>query len=250
MASGATRALLRSASHNDSNVHGHSPGRPVGHRPPGLPNPLQGQNDMKQVSSHRARWLAQYVVPHERAIRAGLLRRTRDLDIDDIVQEMYARLASLDDVETIRNPRQYATQAAVSIALNMVRHARVVPMNVIGDFAELELASVEPSPERALDSRDELRALERTLAALPDLCRTAFLLRRVEGLSQREVADKLGISVKTVEKYMAKSVRLLLDQYGRGGAGVAQVSSSGKQEDGRREIRRSHDGQALQCRGL
>jgi RNA polymerase sigma-70 factor (ECF subfamily) len=86
---------------------------------------------------------------------------------------------------------------------------------------------LEPSPERTVNSQDELRELESTLQELPALCRTAFLLRRVEGLSQKEVADKLGISVKTVEKYMAKSVRFLIQAYGRGGEGTAQVSKDG-----------------------
>jgi RNA polymerase sigma factor (sigma-70 family) len=186
---------------------------------------------MRLPSKDRARWLAQHVVPHERAIRSWLARRTHDLDIDDIIQEMYARLAALGDVEAVRNPRQYAAQTAISIALNLARHARVVPMIPLGDFEDFRLVSLEPSPERALNSQEELRDLERTLQELPGLCRTAFLMRRVEGLSQKEVADKLGISVKTVEKYMAKSVRFLLQTYGRGGGSGAQVSKEGHGED-------------------
>lgn len=187
---------------------------------------------MKPPSSNRARWLAQHIVPHERAIRSWLVRRTHDLDIDDVVQEMYARLASLDDAESIRNPRQYAAQTAISIALNLVRHARVVPMIPLADFEELGLASLEPSPESAVNSQEELRELESSLQELPLLCRTAFLLRRVEGLSQKEVAGKLGISVKTVEKYMARSVRFLIQTYGRGGGSGSQVSKDGGKEDG------------------
>jgi len=186
---------------------------------------------MKLPSSERARWLAQNIVPHERAIRSWLGRRTHGLDIDDIVQEMYARLAAMDDVEGVRNPRQYAAQTAISIALNLARHARVVPMIPLGDFEDFRMASLEPSPEHALNAQAELRALERSLLELPDPCRTAFLLRRVEGLSQKEVADRLGISVKTVEKYMAKSVRFLLQTYGRGGRGGVQVSREGGGED-------------------
>lgn len=187
---------------------------------------------MKPPSSSRAQWLARYIVPHERAIRSWLARRTHDLDIDDVIQDMYARLASLDDAESIRNPRQYAAQTAISIALNLVRHARVVPMIPLGDFEELGLASLEPSPESAVNSQEELRELEKTLEELPSLCRSAFLMRRVEGLSQKEVADKLGISVKTVEKYMARSVRFLIQTYGRGGGNVSQVSKDGGKEDG------------------
>jgi RNA polymerase sigma-70 factor (ECF subfamily) len=155
-------------------------------------------------------------------------RRVHDLDIDDIVQEMYARLASLESVDEIRNPRHYAAQTAISVALNLARHARVVPMIAFGDLEELGLASPDPSPERALNAQDELRALEFCLQELPPLCRTAFLLRRVEGLSQKEVAEKLGISVKTVEKYMARSVRFLIQTYGRGGDRGSQVSKEVK----------------------
>ena len=186
---------------------------------------------MKPPSNSRARWLAQYVVPHERSIRSWLARRTHDLDIDDIIQEMYARLASLDNVEEIRNPRQYAAQTAISITSNLARHARVVPMIPFGDFEELGLASLEPSPERAVSAQEELRDLETALQELPSLCRTAFLLRRVEGLSQKEVADRLRISVKTVEKYMARSVRFLIQTYGRGGDG-ARVSKDIRVEGG------------------
>ena len=119
---------------------------------------------MKLLSNARAQWLAVNIIPHERAIRSWLARRTHDLDIDDIVQEMYARLAALDDPEKISNPRQYASQTAISIALNLVRHARVVPMIAIGEFEGLELASLEPSAEKIVSSQEELRQLENTLA--------------------------------------------------------------------------------------
>ena len=182
---------------------------------------------MELPTNDRARWLARHIIPHERTIRSWLMRRTHDLDIDDIIQEMYARLAALDNPEIIRNPRQYAAQTAISIALNLARHARVVPMIPVGDFEEFGLVSLEPSPERAVNSQEELRELETSLLKLPPLCRTAFLLRRVEGLSQKEVAQKLGISVKTVEKYMARSVRFLIQTYGLGGEGGSQVSKEG-----------------------
>jgi RNA polymerase sigma-70 factor (ECF subfamily) len=196
---------------------------------------------MKLLSNARAKWLAVNIIPHERAIRSWLARRTHDLDIDDIVQEMYARLAALDDAEKISNPRQYASQTAISIALNLVRHARVVPMIAIGEFEGLELASLEPSAEEIVSSQEELRQLENTLAELPDTCRTAFLLRRVEGLSQKEVAEKLGVSIKAVEKYMARSIRLLIEVYGGRGAGSARVSKDNREKLRRRKNQMKSD---------
>src|ERR1700744_80865 len=119
-----------------------------------------------RLPGERARWLAQNIVPHERSIRSWLARRTHGLDIDDVIQEMYAGLAGVDTVEDIRNPRQYAAQAAVSIALNMSRHARVVPMIAVGDFEELGLTSPEPSAERAITAREALRELRASLQEL------------------------------------------------------------------------------------
>jgi RNA polymerase sigma-70 factor (ECF subfamily) len=56
-----------------------------------------------------------------------------------------------------------------------------------------------------------LRRLSRALDHLPPRCREVIWLRRVEGMSQREVADQLGITEKTVEKHLAKGMRLLAD---------------------------------------
>lgn len=179
---------------------------------------------MRGFSSERARWLAQNIVPHERALRSWLSRRAFDIDIDDIIQEMYARIAALESVEQVRNPRQYATQTAFSILVNHLRRSRIVPMTTFGDLEELGLASSEPSPEARLTFRDELRELEVVLQTLPERCRQAFIMRRAYGLSQKEVAQRLECSEKTVEKYMADGVRLLIEVYRRGGKNTAQLS--------------------------
>ena len=180
---------------------------------------------MHRLPSERARWLAQNIVPNERGIRAWLSRRCYDLDVDDIIQEMYARIASLDSVDEIRNPRQYATQAAFSILANQLRHSRIVPMMPISDFDDDTLGAWDDvTPEERVGMRDDLHQIYDALAELPHRCRQAFLLRRVDGYSQKEVATRLGISEKTVEKYMAQGVRCLIRAFGRGGKRSSELS--------------------------
>ena len=192
---------------------------------------------MHRLPSQRARWLAQNIVPHERRIRMWLSRRCYDLDVDDIIQEMYARLASLASVDEIRNPRQYATQTAFSILANQLRHSRIVPMIPIADFDDVELgASPDATPEERVGLRDDVREIYAALEVLPRRCRQAFLLRRVDGFSQKEVAARLGISEKTVEKYMAQGVRCLIRAFGRGG----KLSSELSQGAGRKTIPKRH----------
>jgi RNA polymerase sigma-70 factor (ECF subfamily) len=108
-------------------------------------------------------------------------------------------------------------QVANSILLSHLRRSRVVSITAAANLDHLGLAAPEPSAEKLLECRDELRELTKVLDLLPKPCREAFLMRRVTGLSQRETAMRLGISEKTVEKYMAKGVRLLMDVFGRGG---------------------------------
>jgi RNA polymerase sigma-70 factor (ECF subfamily) len=185
---------------------------------------------MGWVSDDRASWLACHVLPHEPALRSWLRqKRVVDLDVDDIVQETYARLAALDTVSNIREPKRYVFQTAYSIIAAHFRRSRVVSISATADLDQLGLMAPEASPEQEIIYRDELRELGVALASLPSACRQAFTLRRVSGLSQRETAEKLHISEKSVEKYMAKSVQLLMDTFGRGGKVTSRASRKKKE---------------------
>ena len=175
--------------------------------------------------SSRARWLEQHILPHEAALRAWLQGRlVPRLDVDDIVQELYAIMASLDSVEGIKYPKAYAFKVAMTVVSTHVRRSRIVPFMTMGDLDTLGAVDETPSPEQEVSDRDELRRVGEAIALLPAMCRQVFVLRRVEGLSQREIADRLGIAEKTVEKHISKGVRILMNIFGRGGKGLARSS--------------------------
>lgn len=174
---------------------------------------------MARISDERALWLARHVLPHEPALRAWLThKRVTGLDIDDIVQETYARLAAAETVANVRNAKTYAFQTAHSIILTHLRRSRVVSIRTVEDVELLSGPSEEPSPERQVSDREELHRLARAIEALPDKVRAVFALRRIEGLSQREVAARLNLAESTVEKHMGKALRLMMDWFGRGGS--------------------------------
>lgn len=181
---------------------------------------------MKPISNERARWLAAHVVPHEAALRAWLRGKSSlGFDIDDIVQETYAVLAAKASVEGIANPKTYTFQVAYSVILQQLRKSRVVPIAAMADVGTLEAAIEDPSPEQTLLARDELQRVQRAIEALPRQTRTAFVLRRVEGLSQAEIAKRMRLSEHTVEKHIARGIKSLLSQFGRGGTKAAQASN-------------------------
>lgn len=175
----------------------------------------------------RAAWLGRHVIPHEPALRNWLRRRVAQPgDVDDVVQEVYARLAALPSVDHIETPKTYAFQVASSVILNRARRSKVVSIELIGGFEGFDVAADEPSPETIAVDRDQLRQLARTLAQLPARVAEVFRLRRVEGLSQRDVAVRLGIAESTVEKHMARGVLLMADWLKTGGSDDAPLSKS------------------------
>jgi RNA polymerase sigma factor (sigma-70 family) len=173
---------------------------------------------MAGVSHDRALWLSKNILPHEDALRAWLKnRRVADLEVDDIVQEAYARISALEFVDEIRHPKTYFFRTAYSIIATHVRRSRVVSIFAVGDVEALNAAAHDPSPERQVADREELGRIATAIASLPDACREVFTLRRIEGLSQRDVAKRLKLTENSVEHHMTKAIRSMMEIFGRGG---------------------------------
>lgn len=180
---------------------------------------------MSAVSCERAIWLSRHVLPHEPALRHWLSRwHVGTLDIDDIVQETYAILASRDSVAQIRNPKAYLFQAARSVVLMHLRHAKIVSIRAVEDLDRLGPAADDPSPEQQISDREQLHCLAKALGQLSEQGRRAVYLRFVEGLSQREIGSRMGISENAAQKHIVKSVEKLAKIFGRGGKDVVQAS--------------------------
>lgn len=190
---------------------------------------------MGLYSDERALWLGRHVLPHEAALRVWLRRRRLEgLEIDDVIQETYTRLIAADSVAHIRDAKSYAFQIAGSVVVDHLRRLKVVSIASVSDLDHMDLPSEEPSPERQVIDREELHRLAQMIARLPGRVRDVFTLRRVYGLSQREVAARLGLAESTVEKHMARGFLLMLDELGHGGKDPAQPSSLGSGKNGNR----------------
>jgi RNA polymerase sigma-70 factor (ECF subfamily) len=160
------------------------------------------------------------VLPHEPALRAWLSRRAvLPADVDDLVQESYAVLAGMATVAHIDNPRAYLFRTAWSLIMRQVRRAQLVSIQAVADPGDLDVAADDPGPDRQLADRQELARLGAAIDRLPPRCREIFVLRKVNGLSQREVARHTGLSESTVEKHVGKAVQLLGQWLARGDDG-------------------------------
>ncbi|MGL3822935.1 RNA polymerase sigma factor [Sphingopyxis sp. R3-92] len=173
-------------------------------------------NEVRRTSpamdhQQRIEWFAREIVPHEGDLRRWLARRLRSLahaEIDEIVQEAYAQIWKA-NIAAIHKPRAYLFVSARNIVGQIARRNKVVPIELMGDIEVLDLHSEEVSADRQISARQEVARLNQAIALLPEKCRQAFLLKKVEGLSQREVGTRMGIAESTVEKHLSKAMAIL-----------------------------------------
>ena len=156
-------------------------------------------------------WLAREILPHEAVVRAWLRRSLAAAgDADDVIQEAYCRLAGLASIDHIENPRAYFFQTARSVALEQLRRARVVRIDTVAEIDALNVELDEPSPERIAGGRRELALVIRLIAVLPERCRRIFEMRKIEGLPQREIARRMGVTENVVENESVRGLRMIL----------------------------------------
>lgn len=155
-----------------------------------------------------ARWFAEEVEPHEFRLRAWLAGRFPQLkDHDDVVQDTYVRLFRARKEGGIRSVRGFLFTAASNAARDIFRRERVHVVGRVGDLAELPIAEEKPDAAESAAASQELEVLGEAIRTLPERCRQVFTLRKIYGLSQREVAERLGISENTVEVQMGRGAR-------------------------------------------
>ncbi|MBO9716238.1 MAG: sigma-70 family RNA polymerase sigma factor [Pseudoxanthomonas sp.] len=165
-------------------------------------------------------WFVREVLVHERTLTQYLLRSwPRRDEVHDLRQEVYVRVYEAAARSRPATPRAFVFATARHLMTDRLRRSRVVSIEPVGDFESSNVYLIdEVSPERWFGTRQALRRLVEALDALPRRCREVVWLRRVEELSQNDVAQRLGISGRTVEKHLAKGMRLLADHLYGGGA--------------------------------
>lgn len=142
--------------------------------------------------------------------RYGELKRrlTRLLGSDDLagdaLQDTWLRLRRLEDQGPVQHPRAFLLRMAVNIAVNNLRsQSRIVPRSEVD--ALLDVADTAPGPAEIVEARSEMAALYKVIARMPKRRRDILVLVRWQGLPQKEVAERLGVSLHTVEHELKRA---------------------------------------------
>ena len=129
---------------------------------------------------------------------------TEHQDIEDVVQETYLRAYSAERHNVIEHPRAFLFRVARNLALTALKKKSRQITDYIEDF-ELPLATgLADTVESEVEARQNIGIYCEAVTALPEQCRRVFLLRKVHGLSHREIAERMNLTKSSVEKHLLK----------------------------------------------
>ncbi len=195
----------------------------------------------RRVDEGRARivaWVGREILPHEADVRAWLRRSlVSDGEVEDVIQDAYCRLLSLQQTSHIASPRAYFFTAARAVVIDHLRRSRVVKIETVTEIEALNVVLDEPSPERVTAARRELDRVRRLIAALPDRCRRIFELRKIEGVPQRQIAALMGVTETIVENDVVKGQRLILKALAEGETTETRNTATRKSDERARDRR-------------
>ena len=140
---------------------------------------------------------------------AGRIVRETEL-AHDLVQETFCKLYE-DHLNIHLSVKSYLYKSVYNSCLNEIKYQKVVNNYADRELLDFYFSEIVQTPEAelALQNEDIRKALEEAINKLPERCREVFVLSKVEELSNKEIAEKLNISVKTVEVQMTKALSRL-----------------------------------------
>lgn len=159
--------------------------------------------DEKEIDS----WFRDEVQTFEPQLRSILGRdRVQFADVDEIVQESYRRILEVRRTQEIRSPAGLLVTIAKNISRDRLRKKSYASMNFVGNVEDMRIPSLEDLPDAEMVRADEVAVLESAIRKLPQRCREVLVLRTYQKLSYKEIAERLDISVKTVETQLARAI--------------------------------------------
>jgi len=153
-------------------------------------------------------WFSEEILPLGPMIERLIARYWRDTaEIEDLRQEVYIRLCQVAKRARPNPVRPYVILTARNLVIDRLRQKRLVSIETMSDIESLAIPDDQPTPEQQVIAQQELDRIQRALNALPQRCREIIVMRKILGVSQRDIARKMGIKEQTVETQVVRGMK-------------------------------------------
>lgn len=138
-------------------------------------------------------------------------------DVDDVVQESYLRIWRAHTATPINCARGFLFRVARNVALNVLQREKIAPVMAVDSLPATIAPESSANVVSTICAREEFLLLAEAIAALPPRCRQIVILSRLHNLSQKEIAEQLGLSVETVGVQVARGMKKCVEHLRRRG---------------------------------
>lgn len=160
-------------------------------------------------NSEQTRWFNEEVHQHDSALKRYLRAAFPTVgEVDDVAQESYLRIwKGVQEGKPIRSAKAFLFSIARHVALDFLRRRRSNPVDAVGDLSAINVLYQGLDAAETASMNEKINILSDALATLPQRCREITMLRKLQGVPQKEIASRLGISEKTVEVQVSRGVK-------------------------------------------
>jgi RNA polymerase sigma-70 factor (ECF subfamily) len=153
----------------------------------------------------RRDFVGQLYSSHSAALRRFLSRfASSEQEAEDLAQEVFIRVLRLEDLERIRDrARSYMFQTAINLVRDTHRRGLARHRTHHVPLDDVALESPGFTPDEEAEAMQRLEAIEMALSTVRDDARRAFYLHAVDGLNYTEIASKMGVTTRTIERWMS-----------------------------------------------
>ena len=174
---------------------------------------------------------------HQGALRRFISRFVqRTQDIDDVAQEAFMRAFRAEKGKPIEQPKSFLFRIAHNVAITELTKKSHQIIDYIADIDESAVVWLDDSVEEQVIAKELIGIHCEAVAQLPPQCRRVFLMRKVHGMSHKDISVELGIAISTVEKHMSKAVRASANY-------IEQRTSEGSDTEGQKQQKKDRAGQ-------
>lgn len=145
---------------------------------------------------------------HKPVLASQLRRLVTPQEVDDLLQDTFLRSYEAAQRHEIRFPRAFLSKTATNLALKRLGRAERKSTRHMEDLPSSEVSTTDGGPAAALEIDERFQQFCQAVGRLPKQCRRVFILKKVYGFSQKEIAAALAVSESTVEKHIVKGLLL------------------------------------------